>query len=45
MGAKIVAVTDWKGGVYNDAGLDIKKLLAHDAAAPHGRRLPRRASR
>jgi glutamate dehydrogenase (NAD(P)+) len=29
MGAKIVAVTDWKGGVYNPAGLDIKALLAY----------------
>ena len=28
-GAKIVAVTDWKGGVYNKAGLDITKLLDH----------------
>ncbi len=28
-GAKIVAVTDWKGGVYNSKGFDIKKLLAH----------------
>jgi glutamate dehydrogenase (NAD(P)+) len=28
-GAKIVAVTDWKGGVYNAKGLDIPKLLAH----------------
>jgi glutamate dehydrogenase (NAD(P)+) len=28
-GAKIVAVTDWKGGVHNPAGLDITKLLAH----------------
>ena len=26
-GAKIVAVTDWKGGVYNEAGLDITKML------------------
>jgi glutamate dehydrogenase (NAD(P)+) len=26
IGAKIVAVTDWKGGVYNDKGLDIAKL-------------------
>jgi glutamate dehydrogenase/leucine dehydrogenase len=26
-GAKIVAVTDWKGGVYNKKGLDIPKLL------------------
>jgi glutamate dehydrogenase (NAD(P)+) len=28
-GAKIVAVTDWKGGVYNKAGLDIPKLLEY----------------
>jgi glutamate dehydrogenase (NAD(P)+) len=28
-GAKIVAVTDWKGGVINDKGLDVEKLLAH----------------
>jgi glutamate dehydrogenase (NAD(P)+) len=27
IGAKIVAVTDWKGGVYNPAGLDIQKML------------------
>src|SRR3954468_1526903 len=26
-GAKIVAVTDWKGGVRNDQGLDIPKML------------------
>jgi glutamate dehydrogenase (NAD(P)+) len=26
IGAKIVAVTDWKGGVYNDKGLDIASL-------------------
>ena len=26
-GARIVAVTDWKGGVYNKAGLDITKML------------------
>src|SRR5512140_1050820 len=26
-GAKIVAITDWKGGVYNDKGLDIPKML------------------
>jgi glutamate dehydrogenase (NAD(P)+) len=32
-GAKIVAVTDWKGGVYNERGLDIAKLL--DYAAQH----------
>ena len=28
-GAKIVAVTDWKGGVYNAAGIDIPKLIDH----------------
>jgi glutamate dehydrogenase (NAD(P)+) len=27
IGAKIVAVTDWKGGVYNKNGLDITKML------------------
>jgi glutamate dehydrogenase (NAD(P)+) len=27
IGARIVAVTDWKGGVYNAAGLDIPKML------------------
>jgi glutamate dehydrogenase/leucine dehydrogenase len=27
IGAKIVAITDWKGGVYNKNGLDIPKLL------------------
>src|SRR5205823_7593989 len=27
--AKIVAVADWKGGVYNAKGLDIPKLLEH----------------
>jgi glutamate dehydrogenase (NAD(P)+) len=27
--AKIVAVTDWKGGVHNPKGLDLAKLLAH----------------
>jgi glutamate dehydrogenase (NAD(P)+) len=27
LGAKIVAVTDWKGGVYNKAGLDVDKLI------------------
>jgi glutamate dehydrogenase (NAD(P)+) len=30
-GAKVVAVTDWKGGVYNAKGLDIQALLAHAA--------------
>jgi glutamate dehydrogenase (NAD(P)+) len=33
IGARIVAVTDWKGGVANPAGLDIPKLL--DFAAQH----------
>ena len=28
-GARIVAVTDWKGGVYNESGIDIGRLLAH----------------
>jgi glutamate dehydrogenase (NAD(P)+) len=28
IGAKIVAVTDWKGGVYNEKGLDIGALIA-----------------
>ena len=28
-GAKIVAVADWKGGVFNSKGLDIPKLLDH----------------
>jgi glutamate dehydrogenase/leucine dehydrogenase len=27
LGAKIVAVTDWKGGVYNPKGLDIAALI------------------
>jgi glutamate dehydrogenase (NAD(P)+) len=27
IGAKIVAVTDWKGGVYNPDGLDIDKMI------------------
>ena len=27
IGARIVAVTDWKGGVYNDKGLDIEQML------------------
>ena len=33
LGAKIVAVTDWKGGVYNANGLDIPKML--DYARQH----------
>jgi glutamate dehydrogenase (NAD(P)+) len=31
-GAKIVAVTDWKGGIYNAKGLDIPTLLEYAAA-------------
>ncbi len=27
LSARVVAVTDWKGGVYNDKGLDIGKLI------------------
>jgi glutamate dehydrogenase (NAD(P)+) len=33
IGAKIVAVTDWKGGVSNPAGLDVPKLV--DYVAQH----------
>jgi glutamate dehydrogenase (NAD(P)+) len=33
IGAKIVAVTDWKGGVYNDKGLDVTKMI--DYARQH----------
>jgi glutamate dehydrogenase (NAD(P)+) len=29
LGARIVAVTDWKGGVYNAKGLDVSKLGQH----------------
>ena len=28
-GARIVAVTDWKGGVYNEKGLDVAALVEH----------------
>src|SRR5262245_64763715 len=31
MGATIVAVTYWKGGVHNPKGLDIPKLIEHVA--------------
>jgi glutamate dehydrogenase (NAD(P)+) len=34
LGAKVVAVTDWRGGVYNASGLDIPKML--DYARQHG---------
>jgi glutamate dehydrogenase (NAD(P)+) len=30
-GAKIVGVTDWKGGVYNRNGLDVTKLIEYAA--------------
>jgi glutamate dehydrogenase (NAD(P)+) len=29
IGARIVAVTDWKSGVYNGQGLDVQRLLDH----------------
>jgi glutamate dehydrogenase (NAD(P)+) len=29
IGARIVAVTDWKGGVHNEAGLNVGKLLSY----------------
>jgi glutamate dehydrogenase (NAD(P)+) len=37
-GARIVAVTDWKGGVYNRQGLEIPQLLefAAEAKTVHG---------
>ncbi len=28
-GARIVGVTDWKGGIYNPKGLDVANLIAH----------------
>jgi len=31
LGAKVVAITDWKGGAYNAAGLDLDRLTAHVA--------------
>jgi glutamate dehydrogenase (NAD(P)+) len=31
LGAKIVAVTDWRGGVYNAKGLDVDKLITWTA--------------
>src|SRR3954449_11168092 len=31
LGGRIVAVTDWKGGVYNKAGLDVQQLIAWTA--------------
>ena len=29
IGARIVAVTDWKGGIYNEKGLDVAALIEH----------------
>ena len=29
LGAKIIAATDWKGGVHNPKGLDVDKLIEH----------------
>jgi glutamate dehydrogenase (NAD(P)+) len=31
LGGRIIAVTDWKGGVYNRAGLDVRQLIAWTA--------------
>jgi len=31
VGARIVAVVDWKGGVHNSKGLDVPKLIEHVA--------------
>ena len=44
-GAKIVGVTDWKGGVHNPKGLDVAKLIAHVKQHKTVARLPRRATR
>lgn len=33
IGAKIVAITDWKGGVFNAAGLDVSRMI--DFARQH----------
>jgi glutamate dehydrogenase (NAD(P)+) len=29
MGARVVAVTDWKGGVYDERGLDVDAMIEH----------------
>jgi len=29
IGARVVAITDWKGGVHNSKGLDVAKLVDH----------------
>ena len=47
IGARIVAVTDWKGGVYNEKGLDIQKMIDYSQqhrtidGFPGGERLER----
>src|SRR5262247_681082 len=46
IGARIVAVTDWKGGVYNDKGIDVPALVEYTrehktvAGFPGGQALP-----
>ena len=46
LGAKIVAITDWKGGVYNAKGLDLTALdRARPRAQDRGRLRGRRAAR
>ena len=45
IGAKIVAVTDWKGGVYNEKGLDLVEAERPRQAAQDRRRLSPAASR
>jgi glutamate dehydrogenase (NAD(P)+) len=35
LGAKVVAISDWKGGVYNAKGLDVEKLLEYAPAHEH----------
>ena len=40
-GARIVAVSDTRGGIRADGGLDIEALVAHKAADRLGDRLPR----
>ena len=38
MGARIVAVTDWKGGVYDERGLDVEAMIdyAHQSQTVEG---------
>ncbi|MDE3153471.1 MAG: Glu/Leu/Phe/Val dehydrogenase [Acidobacteriota bacterium] len=35
LGAKIVAVSDWKGGVFNEKGLDVPALMAYAETHDH----------